>query len=305
MSITDWISNILGIGGSGAGGSARKHDGNDIRDLARRLGTFDQDLSAVRPEYREIRVKKRSGGTRLLLEPSVELKKLQRCILHRLLKRLSAHEAAHAYEAGRSIVTNAQPHTNKDMVIKADLVDFFPRTRSKRITEYFMFCGWNEDAAELLTKLMVWNGGLPQGAPTSPRLANLVNFAMDARLTGLAKRYGGCYTRYADDLTFSFLKKNAVKTSTFLMMVSGIVKEYGYQMHRKEKLRVMTYARAQTVTGLVVNQKVDLPRGVRKWLRAVEHHRATGRPATVSDAQLQGWKSLRQMIIDQRRTLGG
>lgn len=306
MSILEWISGLLGMGGAGNRDS-RRNEGKDVRELARRLGTTEQELLSVRPAYREIRVKKRSGGTRVLLEPSPELKKIQRCILHRLLRRLSAHESAHGFEQGRSIVTNAQQHANKDLVISADLRDFFTNTRSGRIQAYFTFNGWTPEAVDILTRLTTWNGGLPQGAPTSPRLANLVNHAMDARLSALAKHFGGRYTRYADDLTFSFptrkeLPKN--QTGSFLNMVSNIVRECGYAMHGKEKLRVMTYARCQSVTGLVVNQKVALPRKTRKWLRAVEHHRANGKPVTLSDDQLNGWRSLRQMIVDQRRTPG-
>ncbi|MBP7635249.1 RNA-directed DNA polymerase [Candidatus Ozemobacteraceae bacterium] len=303
MSILDWVSGLLGTGSSGTGDS-RRNEGNDLRELARRLGVSVEELTSIRPAYREIRVKKRSGGTRLLLEPSPELKKIQRCILHKLLKRLSSHESVHGFESGRSIVTNAQQHANKDLVICVDLKDFFQKTQVRRIREYFTFIGWNTDAADMLMHLTAWNGGLPQGAPTSPRLANLVNHALDARLEGLAKHHGGTYTRYADDLTFSFPTRKELpkkETGTFLEMVSRIVKENGYSMHGKEKLRVMTYARCQSVTGLVVNQKVDLPRRTRKWLRAVEHHRVTGKPATLSDEQLNGWRSLRQMIIDQRR----
>lgn len=306
MSILDWVAGLLGTGSSGSGDS-RRNEGNDVRELARRLGISEQELSAIRPAYREIRVKKRSGGTRFLYEPSPELKKIQRCILHKLLKRLSVHESVHGFERGRSIVTNAQQHINKDIVISADLKDFFPKTQARRIKAYYTFTGWNQDAAEILMRLTVWNGGLPQGAPTSPRLANLVNHAMDARLAGLAKHRGGTYTRYADDLTFSFPTRKELpkkETGLFLKLVSSIVKENGYSMHGKEKLRVMTYARCQSVTGLVVNQKVDLPRRTRKWLRAVEHHRANGKQATLSDAQLNGWRSLRQMIVDQRRLPG-
>lgn len=306
MSILDWISGLLGMGRSDAEDS-RRNEGKDVRELARRLGVTEEELTSIRPAYREIRVKKRSGGTRLLHEPSPELKKIQRCILHKLLKRLSSHESVHGFESGRSIVTNAQQHINKDIVIRLDLRDFFPKTQARRIKAYFTFTGWSQDATDILMRLTVWNGGLPQGAPTSPRLANLVNHAMDARLEGLAKHHGGTYTRYADDLTFSFQTRKELpkkQTGSFLKLVSNIVKENGYSMHGKEKLRVMTYARCQTVTGLVVNQKVDLPRRTRKWLRAVEHHRATGKPVTLSDEQLNGWRSLRQMIVDQRRLPG-
>ncbi len=301
MSITGWLASILGMD-SDPGKGGRRGPGYDVRELARRLGVEESTLRGIEPAYRSIRVRKPRGGVRLLLEPSADLKKIQRCILHRLLNRLAVHEAVHGFQKGRSIVTNAQPHTNRDLVICADLKNFFPKTRTKRIWEFFIFCGWTEEATELLTKLLTWDNGLPQGAPTSPRLANLVNHAMDARLAAFAKARGGQFTRYADDLTFSFDRMNAVKPATFLRAVASIVKEYGYDLHGKEKLDVMTYKNRQRVTGLVVNEKVNLPRTVRKWLRAVEHHQKTGRPASLSGAQMNGWKSLQQMLIDQRRT---
>ncbi len=301
MSIIGWLLKLTGIGSGGSNCARRTDDGYDIHELARRLRTSEPELLSVQPAYREFYVKKRSGGVRQLQEPAKEVKEMQRRILHRLLKRLSAHDAAHGYEAGRSIVTNAQPHTNKDLVVKADLKDFFTRTSAKRIRNYFIFAGWSDEAADLLTKLTTWKNGLPQGAPTSPRLANLVNYHMDARLQALTAAYGGSYTRYADDLTFSFKHPRDVKQEGFLNLVSRIVRENGYEMHGKEKLRVMSYKTCQAVTGLVVNQKVDLPRRVRKWLRAVEHHKSVGREATLSDGQMNGWKAFRQMIIDQRR----
>ncbi|HEY9071642.1 MAG TPA: reverse transcriptase family protein [Candidatus Ozemobacteraceae bacterium] len=300
MSITGWFAKIFGIT-SKSERDVRRGPEYDVRELARRLGVDEESLRGIEPAYRQIRVKKPRGGIRLLHEPSPALKGIQRCILHRLLNRLAVHEAAHGFQKGRSIVTHAQPHANHDLVIRADLKSFFPSTRTRRIWEFFTFCGWSNEATELLTKLLTWDNGLPQGAPTSPRLANLVNHAMDARLAALAKARGGQYTRYADDLTFSFNRLNDVKPATFLRAVACIAKEYGYDLHGREKLDVMTYKTRQYVTGLVVNEKVNLPRSVRKWLRAVEHHQKTGRPATLSKEQLNGWKSLQQMIIDQRR----
>src|SRR5262249_33968570 len=141
-----------------------------------------------------------------LLIPEARLKALQRTILHRLLRRLRAHPAAMGFERGQSIVHNAALHVGRKVVIKLDLVDFFPSTRAGRIERYFRRVGWNGEAAALLTRLCTHEGGLPQGAPTSPRLSNLVNWLLDSRIDRFVRRRKGSYTRYADDITISFPK---------------------------------------------------------------------------------------------------
>ena len=180
--------------------------GHGVDELARRLGMAAGELRAVRPRYREFFLPKRSGGTRRILAPDQALKAVQRRILRRLLARLRSHPAATGFERGRSIVTNALPHVGRAVVVRMDLKDFFPSTRAGRVRAYFRRVGWDRAAAGLLTRLCTFEGGLPQGAPTSPRLGNLVNYYLDAQLTRKAARIKGVYTRYADDLTISFYR---------------------------------------------------------------------------------------------------
>jgi hypothetical protein len=194
-----------------------------------------------------------------------------------------------------------------------DLKDFFPATKAKRVRAYFRKVGWDRPAAALLTRLCTFDGGLPQGAPTSPRLSNLVNYRLDARLTGLATRrrlhnprtagrieerpVGATYSRYADDLTFSFPTDDRTLVRYVVRMTGYIVGREGYELRRK--LRVLRRHARQQVTGLVVNARVNLPRKTRRWLRAVEHRLATGRAATLTPAQLAGWRAFREMIARQ------
>lgn len=289
--------------------------GHGLDELARRLGMTEAELLAVRPEYREFTIPKRSGGTRRILAPADDLKALQRRILRRLLARLRAHPAATGFERGQSIVTNARPHVGQAVVVRLDLKDFFPATRARRIQDYFRKVGWNRPAARLLTRLCTYDGGLPQGAPTSPRLSNLVNYRLDARLAGLAVRQqlrnprtneplddrpiGATYTRYADDLTFSFPSDDPDVIHYVIRLTGHIVAAHGYELHRRRKLRILRRHARQQVTGLVVNTRVNLPRATRRWLRAVEHRAATGRSATLTPDQLAGWRALQQMIAKQ------
>ena len=141
---------------------------------------------------------------------------------------------------------------------------------------------------------------LPQGAPTSPRLSNLTNYAMDARLSGQAAACGATYTRYADDLTFSFAADSRQAVRKVIGGTKKIVGDYGYRLHQKRKLVIRRRHQRQMVTGLVVNARPALPRQTRRRLRAIRHHLAAGRAATLTAEQLAGWDALETMILRQR-----
>ena len=185
-------------------------------------------------------------------------------------------------------------------MIRLDIIDFFPSTDANRIDAYFRRIGWNAEAAALLTKLTTYESGLPQGAPTSPRLSNVVNYRLDVLLTKAAARRKGMYTRYADDLTFSFPKDRPKHMRGIVQKTRRVLKLFGYKLHTDRKLRILRSHQRQQVTGLVVNEKVQLPRATRRWLRAVRHHASAGRPCSLSPTQLAGWDALEEMIEKQR-----
>jgi hypothetical protein len=311
-----------GAGLDSASHGTRSDQGKDIGELARRLGMAAAELTAFPVAYQIFTIPKRSGGARKIAAPAAPLKALQKKILRKLLARLKIHEAVHGFERGHSIVTHARPHAKKAVVVHMDIKDFFPSTAVKRVRDYFRRIGWNSQAAELLTKLCTHDGGLPQGAPTSPRLSNLVNYRLDVRLAALAAKMGTpapedapkgdpdaplhplliIYTRYADDLTFSFSVDYRDAVGAVIHMTKQIVADEGYQLHQNKKLRIMRRGDLQLVTGLVVNDGVRLPRAVRRRLRAVRHHISTGKPATLTPVQLAGWDSLQEMIAAQSAT---
>ncbi len=274
----------------------------DIDELVRRTGLSVQELSAVTPTYRSVRVPKRSGGERILRVPDDATKAIQRRLLHSVLDGVPTHPAAHGFERGHSIVSNALPHVGQAIVIRMDLVDFFGSTRQRRVRRLFRVLGWDADTAALLTTLTTDGGVLPQGAPTSPRLANLVNVRLDARLAALAASRGATYTRYADDLTFSLAWDDRAAVADLLAATKKIVRQQDYRLHLDRKLQIRRKHHRQTVTGLIVNDHAALPRSKRRWLRAVEHHLYTGRDATLSRDQLAGWQALESMIENQRQT---
>jgi retron-type reverse transcriptase len=270
-----------------------------VEELAKRLGVPEEQLREARVEYKEAFVRKRSGGTRRLLIPSDELKSLQRRILRRLVARLKTHQAAMGFEPGLSIVDNAMVHAGHAVILKMDIVDFFPSTSADTVRRYFRDIGWCREAAELLTSLTTCEGGLPQGAPTSPRLSNLVNYKLDARIAGYAETQGATYSRYADDITIGFLDDCPGTIRSAATTVRTIIRESGYRPNGR-KQKILRRHQQQKVTGLVVNDRVNVPRSIRRKLRAVEHRLDTGGRATMTREQLDGWKALLAMVEKQR-----
>ncbi len=280
-------------------------------ELARRLGVSERELRAVTVAYRAFHVPKSTGGTRTILAPAPPLKAMQRRILHRLFRRLNAHPSATGFERGHSIVSNALPHVGQELLIKLDIRDFFGATPAERVQHYLYRIGWDAEATSLLIRLCTHENALPQGAPTSPRLSNLVNYRLDARLAEFARRRELAYSRYADDLTFSGPARSrssrfdakmepvpvpVERINDVIHEVKEIVAEEGYALHTDKKLRIARRHDRQLVTGLVVNDKVQLPRATRRRLRAIEHRFKTTGAATLTSEQLQGWRALQAMV---------
>lgn len=273
--------------------------------LAERLGMPLQDLEAVSILYHAFEVPKRGGGTRTIHAPDATLKSLQRQLYRRLLKRLPVHAAVTGFRPGYSIASNAACHVRQAVVVRMDIRDFFGSTTATRVERYFRHVGWNRAAAALLTRLCTHEGGLPQGAPTSPVLANAINFQMDARLAGLARKYGATYTRYADDLTFSFAEDRRDDVGQTIYFTKEIVQNCGgYKLHQKKKLRIRRRHQQQCVTGLVVNERLTLPRRTRRWLRAVDHRMEQGIGSTLTPEQRKGWAALEHMIASHEGARG-
>ncbi len=280
--------------------AARFGWGMNVAELSRRLNMPIDELQRHEPTYRVALIPKRGGGQRRLLVPDPQTKALQRRLLRRVLSALRAHDAAFGFERGKSIVDNARPHCQQAVVVRIDVVDFFPSTSAERVEAYFRRIGWNQETARLLTRMTTHEGGLPQGAPTSPRLSNLMNYFLDVQLTRLAVRYRGVYTRYADDITFSFSRDRPRRVRGIIQKTRQILRRKGYKLNRK-KLRILRRHQRQTVTGLVVNEHPQLPRQTRRWLRAVRHHVRDGRPSTLTTDQLIGWMAFELMTLEKRQ----
>jgi len=284
---------------------------------------FHSEASA-KPHYTYFEIPKRSGGVRLLAAPRRRLAAAQRWILEHILTRLEVTPHAHGFIAGRSTVSNARPHVGKAVVCNLDLKDFFPSITFPRVRGLFESLGYSPAAATLLALLVteaprvqvvldgepswvaVADRALPQGACTSPMISNLVARKLDRRLAGAAAKLGWTYTRYADDLTLSTGESGKPSMALMLSRVRAIVRDEGFAIN-EAKGRVQRAAGRQTVTGIVVNDKLGVPRDQLRRLRAILHRaRTTGLAAQNRDGRADFEAHLRGMIayiamIDRER----
>ncbi len=303
MGIVASLMKMLGFGGRG------------LDELSAVLDINQQRLHEFEPHYRVFTQRKKGGGTRVIHAPDRDTAELQRTILYRLLAKLPIHPAATGFRPGISIADNAAPHVGRDVIIRLDLKDFFWSISPIKVQKMFRRLGWNSAAAKTIARLCTISqlekpdngifsdgkrGGLPQGAPTSPALSNAVNLLLDMRLAGLTRAYDATYTRYADDITFSLDEECSDRTSfsavkALLNVAKNILADEGYQC-KQCKQRVLRQHQRQSVTGLVVNEHVAIPRDRRRLLRAIRHRVATGREATLTQEQLLGWRGYEQMV---------
>lgn len=211
---------------------------------------------------------KKSGDQREILAPKAELKMVQRNILDLVLSQVPLNNHAEGFRKNRSIVTNAERHTEKKVLVKMDIKDFFPSTKAKRVFGMFISLGYPEGVAGTLTNLTTFKGRLATGAPTSPAISNILCRRLDKRLSRLGEKCDFSYSRYADDLTIS---SNNPKVVGMVPFFKEIIAGEGYELNEK-KLRIMRSGGRQKVTGVVVNQKPNIDRNEIRKLRAVVYN---------------------------------
>lgn len=275
----------------------------DTREVLRWLGMDLKALVALadptdrirpnRTNYVEWSVPKKRHGVRIICAPKRRLRAVQRKIKAEILDRASLHPAAHGFVRQRSIVTNAGEHVGKPLVVNLDLREFFEHIRYPRVVGVYRRMGYSLEVSRWLARLCTHRPSLcpttptgvthvyvrrpfrhaVQGAPTSPALANLVVQRLDRRLAGLARRFEATYTRYADDLTFSGGEPFKRGMKRFLTLIKEIIRDEGFQLHLR-KMRFMRPGQRQQVTGVVVNEKVNVRRDEFDRLKAILHNAA-------------------------------
>lgn len=283
----------------------------DFLEIPKRKLTYVLYIQTIESYYETFDIPKKNGGTRKICAPSSDLKSIQK----KLTKALWRHQKniwaernihpniSHAFERDKSIITNARIHRNKRFVINLDLENFFDTFHFGRVQGFFEK---NRDfhlpreVAIAIAQIACYKGRLPQGAPSSPIITNLICQILDMRLLKIAKQFKVDYTRYADDLTFStnntgFLDKHG----EFVTQIASAVEKAGFCINHK-KTRLLFKDSKQEVTGLIVNKKLSVDRAYCKKTKAMAHRLYTqgyfeidGEPAKVR--QLEG----RFSFIDQ------
>lgn len=252
--------------------NARLTDNNvpviyNLRHLRRIFGIKKSDQNNLFGEsrsnsYKVFYIPKKAGGYRKIEAPKDELYKIQKWIKINILDKINISENAKGFKKNTSILENAKQHVAKEVVINIDLRDFFPSIKYSNIFKFYIYIGYTKEVSHLLTQLCTnARNVLPQGAPTSPGLSNIVCLKLDKRLSELAKKAGGSYTRYADDITFSG-NKNIIG---IVSLAKKIIQEEGYEINDK-KFRIRYSNQAQIVTGLTVNKKINVSKKLIKEL---------------------------------------
>jgi len=241
--------------------------------------------------YYQFQISKKSGGERTINAPCKGLKEIQNCLNIIFQALYTPHKNAYGFILNKSIVDNAKKHIGNIYIYNIDLKDFFPSIDQARIWGRLQHPPFNlnkdrvkiasiiaslcchEMEMERLNESENWEKVskrvLPQGAPTSPVLTNIICERLDSRLTGVAKRFGLRYSRYADDITFSSMHNVYQKDSKFINELGRIIKEQGFAI-RSSKTRLQKTGYRQEVTGLIVSDRVNVQqryiKQLRKWL---------------------------------------
>jgi len=299
----------------------------DLKDLSSKT-----EHSKLRHYTYRILIKD-AGSVRLIEAPKQALKKVQQRILSGILDHVPAHSATHGFVKGRSIKTYVRPHVKRRVVLRMDIRNFFPSFRAARICAFFRTLGYPESVASLLggacttatprdlwkdcrypsDPLQLWEikslyarPHLPQGAPTSPALANLCTYRLDCRLAGLARAAGAKYTRYADDLAFSGDDVFESGVERFSNHVAAILHEEGFEVHHR-KTRIMRQGVRQRLAGIVANHHPNVIRTDFDRLKAILTNCIRSGPETQNReahpdfrSHLQGRISFVEMINPKR-----
>lgn len=239
-----------------------------------RFLSFHRTVSRI-SHYKRFYIPKKTGGKRLISTPMPRLKTAQHWILENILSKVPVKDVAHGFVKSRSIVTNATPHLKAEVVINIDMKDFFPSITYPRVKGVFQSLGYSEQVATVMALMCTepecdeieldgityYAAGterlLPQGAPTSPAITNIICRKLDARLNGIAKKMAFTYTRYADDLTFSASGEPTSRVKTLMGFIKKVVREEKLTIH-PDKIRVLRKGACKEVTGLVVNDKLSI-----------------------------------------------
>ena len=245
--------------------------GLSIIDICQELGLSPEFLVALGDQsssyYENFERAKRSGGIRLIAASQDRLKWLQQTLLKNFFSKVIMPAHVHGCVKGRSIASNARNHVNQDVVLNFDLTNFFGSIDDSRVkTVLHERFNCNSEASQIFTKLLTYKGCLPQGAPTSPMIANFAALPLDAALMQVCSDAVGAdnfaYSRYVDDITIS----GTTALIDLLPQISSKIAECGFK-DNVQKTKILRQSTRQWVTGLVVNKSLNVPKKLIRRIR--------------------------------------
>lgn len=250
---------------------------DDHNDLANFFGLSYAELSKIiyitHPTYvyHQFQIPKKNGGERQISSPSKKLKAIQLKLKDVLYEIYPSKSAVHGFAKNKSIVTNAANHLDKRYIFNLDLSDFFGSIHFGRVRNLFKSrpFNFNHSVATILAQICCLNNSLPQGAPTSPIISNMIAWKLDSQLQHLAKRTNSTYTRYADDISFSFTC-NKIRLPEDIVVFKDdkaypgyklirIIEENGFKIN-DDKVRLCNKLTRMEVTGLTINEFLNVDR---------------------------------------------
>jgi RNA-directed DNA polymerase len=228
-------------------------------------------LTDTESYYRRFSIPKKSDGVRAINAPNDLLKLIQRYIHIALNLFFDPHPSAHGFIEGKSIVSNAKSHVSKKYVLNIDLRDFFPSINIETIKKFLLEEPFylTDYMATVISELCTYKKVLPQGAPTSPIITNIVGFPLDIQLQKFSDEKGLTYSRYVDDITFS--SDEYVYDPFLINEINDLINQQGFSLNWK-KFRLQKYYHRQEVTGVIVNEKLNNNRQFIRKVRAMLHN---------------------------------
>lgn len=232
---------------------------NDIDDMSRMIRFPRETLMRYSHKndkyYHRIDMNKKTGGVRHIESPIRELKAIQRWVLRNILDKLSPSIYSTGFVRGTSILSNAKAHEGNQYILNLDLKNFFTNVKAGSVYTVFRNIGYSKEVSFFLTSFCTKGGYLPQGAPTSPSLSNLVCLKLDYRIAMYCKKRALTYTRYADDICISGNKHLTIRK--VYLFIKGIIQSEGFEINH-EKKRLLGPRVRREVTGLTVTPKVTI-----------------------------------------------
>lgn len=215
--------------------------------------------------YKMVKIPKKNGKYRVIHIPNEKLKQTQKIVLKNILEKIEISQNAMAFVKGKSIKDNAKNHVNKKYILNIDLKDFFYNIKHKQVYLALKKEGYNDHNASKLAYICTYKGHLPQGAPTSPYLSNIICKDLDKEIFDICSKIDASYSRYADDITIS---SNNYNIKDNFKNIEDIINRYGFKIN-KSKTRYLQNTKKQVVTGVIVNEKLNIDNKLKKEIRQI------------------------------------